>query len=100
MLRKRIAIDLGTANSLVLVEDKGVVLNVPTVVAYSRSLKKVIAIGDVLKQKLVFRTGIFRFGNAGIAAVLEHQQIVVFSGFVDSSRNAALALCRNWKDRC
>ena len=49
MLRKRIAIDLGTANSLVMEKGKGVILNVPTVVAYSKRIKKVIAIGEEAK---------------------------------------------------
>ncbi|MBP9758057.1 rod shape-determining protein [Candidatus Dojkabacteria bacterium] len=52
MLRKRIAIDLGTANSLVMVKGKGIVLNVPTVVAYSKRIKKVIAIGEEAKLML------------------------------------------------
>lgn len=52
MLRKRIAIDLGTANSLVMVKGVGIVLNVPTVVAYSKSGKKVIAIGEEAKLML------------------------------------------------
>lgn len=52
MLRKRIAIDLGTANSLVLLKGKGIVLNIPTVVAYSRSQRKVIAVGEEAKAML------------------------------------------------
>jgi rod shape-determining protein MreB and related proteins len=42
---KKIAIDLGTVNSLVMVQDKGIVVNEPSVVAFSRKEKKVIAVG-------------------------------------------------------
>ena len=49
---KRIGIDLGTANSLVYVEGKGVVLNQPTVVAVSEDDGKVIAIGQEAKDML------------------------------------------------
>jgi rod shape-determining protein MreB len=51
-LTKRIGIDLGTANSLVYVEKKGIVLNEPSVVAISAYDKKVIAVGDEAKEML------------------------------------------------
>ncbi len=40
-----VAIDLGTANTLIWVKGKGVVLNEPTIVAFDRSNKHIIAIG-------------------------------------------------------
>lgn len=40
-----VAIDLGTANTLVWLKTKGIVLNEPTVVAYDRTTKHIIAIG-------------------------------------------------------
>ncbi len=40
-----VAIDLGTANTLVWLKSKGIVLNEPTVVAYDRTTKHIIAIG-------------------------------------------------------
>jgi rod shape-determining protein MreB len=40
-----VAIDLGTANTLVWQKGKGIVLNEPTVVAYDRTTKHIIAIG-------------------------------------------------------
>jgi len=52
MLAKRIAIDLGTANSLVYVVGKGVVLNEPTVVAVSSDDNKVVAVGNAAKEML------------------------------------------------
>lgn len=52
MFNKRIGIDLGTANSLVYLENKGVVLNEPTVVAVSIEDRKVVAVGNEAKQML------------------------------------------------
>lgn len=50
--RKRVGIDLGTANTLVYVSTKGIVLNEPTVVAYSLEGKKVLAVGDDAREML------------------------------------------------
>ncbi len=50
--RKRVGIDLGTANTLVYVSEKGIVLNEPTVVAYSLEGKKVLAVGNDAKEML------------------------------------------------
>lgn len=48
------AIDLGTANTLVYVRDRGIVLNEPSVVAISTSAgrKQVLAVGNEAKQML------------------------------------------------
>ncbi|MCS6890716.1 MAG: rod shape-determining protein [Rhodovarius sp.] len=48
------AIDLGTANTLVYVKGRGIVLNEPSVVAISeqRGRKQVLAVGDEAKQML------------------------------------------------
>ena len=48
------AIDLGTANTLVYVKGRGIVLNEPSVVAmvHSRGKSKVLAVGDEAKQML------------------------------------------------
>jgi rod shape-determining protein MreB len=40
-----IAIDLGTANTLIYVKGKGIVLNEPSIVAYDTTTKKLIAVG-------------------------------------------------------
>ncbi len=45
-----IARDLGTANTLVYVKGKGIVLNEPSIVAFERSTKKIIAIGNQAKE--------------------------------------------------
>lgn len=48
----RIGIDLGTANSLVYVPGKGIVLNEPTVVAITSDDNKVVAVGNEAKEML------------------------------------------------
>lgn len=52
MLRKNIAIDLGTANTLVWVAGEGLVVNEPTVVAISSDDNKVVAVGEEAKRML------------------------------------------------
>jgi len=52
MLSKRLAIDLGTANSLVYEVGKGIVLNEPTVVAVTLDDNKVVAVGKAAKEML------------------------------------------------
>jgi rod shape-determining protein MreB len=55
---RKIGIDLGTANTLVYLAGEGIVLNEPTVVAYSledlssRQNKKILAVGDEAKEML------------------------------------------------
>jgi len=49
---KKIGIDLGTANSVVHVEDKGIVLQEPTVVAVTVEDNKVMAVGNEAKEML------------------------------------------------
>jgi len=52
MLRKNIAIDLGTANTLVWVAGEGIVANEPSVVAISVQDNKVVAVGEDAKKML------------------------------------------------
>jgi rod shape-determining protein MreB len=52
MFRKKIAIDLGTANTLVWVIGQGLVSNEPTVVAISSDEGKVVAVGEEAKKML------------------------------------------------
>jgi len=52
MLRKRIAIDLGTANTLVWVAGEGMIANEPTVVAISAEDNRVVAVGEDAKRML------------------------------------------------
>lgn len=55
LLSKDIGIDLGTANTLVYVTGKGIVINEPTVVAINQKSGQVLAIGNEAK-KMVGRT--------------------------------------------
>jgi rod shape-determining protein MreB and related proteins len=52
MAGKKVAIDLGTANSLVAIHGKGIVVREPTVVAISLDDKKIIAVGKDAKEML------------------------------------------------
>jgi len=47
-----IAIDLGTCTTLIYVNDRGIILNEPTVVAIDTKTKKCIAVGDEAKKML------------------------------------------------
>lgn len=52
MLNNKIAIDLGTCNSLVYVRGKGVVLSEPSVVAVSLSDNRILAVGQAAKEMI------------------------------------------------
>src|SRR4030066_1851527 len=54
-ISSNIAIDLGTANSLVYVQGKGIVINEPSVVAVNQKTGQVLAIGEEAKR-MVGRT--------------------------------------------
>lgn len=55
MFSKDIGIDLGTANVLIHVKGKGIVLNEPSVVAIDKKTNKVLAVGEEARQ-MVGRT--------------------------------------------
>lgn len=50
--RRKIGIDLGTANTLVFLPEKGVVVNEPTVVAMLKEENRVVAVGREAKEML------------------------------------------------
>ena len=52
MFLRRIGIDLGTANTLVFVPKKGIIINEPTVVAISTVDNRVMAVGQEAKEML------------------------------------------------
>lgn len=52
MFIKKIAIDLGTANTLVYVSKKGIIINEPSVVAVSIDDNSILAVGDEAKNML------------------------------------------------
>lgn len=45
-----VAMDLGTANTLIYIKGKGIVLNEPSIVAFDRKTKKIIALGNQAKE--------------------------------------------------
>ncbi len=47
-----IAIDLGTANTLIYMKGRGIVLNEPSIVAFDRNTKKIVAIGNEAREML------------------------------------------------
>ena len=52
MFIKRIGIDLGTANTLVHLPNRGIIINEPSVVAISKIDKSILAVGDEAKEML------------------------------------------------
>ncbi len=50
--KQKIGIDLGTANTLVYVAGRGIVLNEPTVVAYSMEDRRIVAVGEDAREML------------------------------------------------
>ncbi len=52
LFKQDIGIDLGTANTLVFIKDKGIVLSEASVIAYNANTKKVIAVGNEAKNML------------------------------------------------
>lgn len=52
VFRKNLGIDLGTANSLIYVSGRGIVINEPSAVAVNSKTGKVIAVGDEAKKML------------------------------------------------
>ena len=55
LFTQNIGIDLGTANTLVFVKDKGIVIREPSVVAVDTKANRVLAVGDEAK-KMIGRT--------------------------------------------
>ena len=52
MLGKDIGIDLGTANVLIYIKGKGIVLNEPSIVALEVDTKRIVAVGTEAKEML------------------------------------------------
>ncbi len=52
MFNKDLGIDLGTANTLVFVRNKGIVINEPSVVAVRTDTNQVVAVGEEAKQMI------------------------------------------------
>ena len=52
MLARDIGIDLGTANVLIYIKGRGIVLNEPSVVVVDTETRRVIAVGEEAKEML------------------------------------------------
>src|SRR3989339_1856699 len=50
--RKDIAVDLGTANTLLYVKGRGVIINEPSVVAVNTRTEQILAVGNEAKEML------------------------------------------------
>jgi rod shape-determining protein MreB len=50
--RRKVGIDLGTANTLVYLAGEGIILNEPTMVAYSQSDRRILAVGAEAREML------------------------------------------------
>ena len=66
-----IGIDLGTANTLVYVKDRGIVLREPSVVAVQAGTKRILAVGDEAKRMLGRTPIAIRPMKAGVIADFE-----------------------------
>lgn len=51
-IRKEIGIDLGTANTLVYVKGRGVIINEPSIVAINTKTEQILAVGNEAKEML------------------------------------------------
>ena len=47
-----VGIDLGTANTLIYIKNKGIVVNEPSVIAMDRNQKRVLSVGNDAKAML------------------------------------------------
>ena len=52
ILSADLAIDLGTANTVIWMKGKGIILNEPSIVAFDRNTKRIIAIGNEAREML------------------------------------------------
>ena len=57
LLSNDLAIDLGTANTLIWVRSKGVVLREPSIVAFDKNTKRIVAIGHEAREMLGLKSG-------------------------------------------
>ena len=70
-MSKEIAIDLGTANSLVYVQGKGIVIREPSVVAIKKDTGKVLAVGDEAKKMIENAVKVFEIKNIGMRYLID-----------------------------
>jgi hypothetical protein len=93
-LGRDMAVDLGTANTLVYVRGRGIVLNEPSVVALDRETKKIKGVGLEAKRAAAVETGPFGSPRK-VARSREAEQVDALGAHVTrsggASRNQACA---------
>lgn len=85
-----IGIDLGTANTLVYVKDRGIVIREPSVVAIQEGTKRILAVGDEAKRMLGRTPGniqAIRPMKAGVIADFEITEAMI-RYFIKKSHNS------------
>jgi rod shape-determining protein MreB len=91
MFASDVGIDLGTANTLVFVRGKGIVLNEPSVVAQDTHTKKVLAVGDQAKEMIGRTPGHIKATRPmkdGVIADFEITRLML-KYFIDRARSVA-----------
>ena len=90
MFLKDLGIDLGTANTLVYVKGKGVVVNEPSVVAINKSTNEVLEVGNEAKDMIGRTPGTInavRPMQDGVIADFEVTQVMIRK-FVEKAINS------------
>jgi rod shape-determining protein MreB len=91
---KDIGIDLGTANTLVYVHGKGIILNEPSIVAINQKTGQILAIGQEAR-KMVGRTpGYIVVSRPLVAGVVSDFEVTeqMLKYFIDRSREKSFSL--------
>jgi rod shape-determining protein MreB len=91
-----LAIDLGTANTLVFVKDKGICLREPSVVAINTQTKEVMAVGAEAKQMLGRAPGSIEAIRPMKDGVIAHFEVTqqMISSFIQKVHNNRKSLVR------
>ena len=76
------AIDLGTANTLVAITGEGIVINEPSVVAIEKSTQRVLAVGHEAKIGSISNEAVFYLMSRGMSE--EDARALIVSGFADN----------------
>ena len=87
MFSKDIGIDLGTANTLVFMKGKGIVMREPSVVAVDIRSEEVLAVGTQAKEVRSFCGCKFSFRNNGQICFFRHIITYCFRNFADTFNN-------------
>ena len=91
MFTKDMGIDLGTANTLVYMKGKGIVVNEPSVVAINTQTREVLAVGNEAKE-MIGRTP----GNIVAIRPMKDGVIADFTGTQLMLRNIIHKICKRY----